>query len=163
MIELEAQLWILLDVAIAGLLSGLVGLEREFSRKPAGLRTQMIIGAAAALFVLLGTVAINQYFEGVPDNVNITPDPIRIFEAIVVGVSFIGAGTIMQSRRDGRVTYLTTAASLLISAGIGMSIGFHLYYLGAGLAVFAFFINYVMGQVEKKVLETKGKGNRESG
>ncbi|HQV52867.1 MAG: MgtC/SapB family protein [Flavobacteriales bacterium] len=148
----ERELWILLDVGIAALLAGAVGLERELDKKPAGLRTNMVIGAVAALFILLGKIVITIYDTSLSENVEITTDPVRVFEAIVVGVSFIGAGTIMRSSNGNGVQNLTTAASLLLSAGIGISVALHLYVLAVGVALLAWVINHFMGIFERRMI-----------
>lgn len=152
---MQAQGSILLDVLVAALLAGVVGIERELRDKPAGLRTQMIIGAVAALFVELGKEAVRGYSQDLPPDVSVAADPIRVFEAIVVGVSFIGAGTIMRGS-NGDIHYLTTAASLLLSAGIGISVGFGLYYLAAGLAAFALSVNLGLLRVSEWLNRKKG-------
>ncbi|MEZ4807811.1 MAG: MgtC/SapB family protein [Flavobacteriales bacterium] len=149
------ELRIVLDLGIATVLAGVVGLERELGSKPAGLRTHMIIGAVAALFVHMGQVAVQEFLRELPPSININTDPLRIFEAIVVGVSFIGAGTIIRTR-DGRgVQYLTTAASLLLSAGIGMAVGCQLYLVAVGVALLALVITRFMARVEAHLLGTR--------
>ncbi|MCI0721969.1 MAG: MgtC/SapB family protein, partial [Acidobacteria bacterium] len=114
----QAQLQMLAYVALAMLLGGLVGLDREAARKPAGLRTHMLVSGAAALLVLLGHVMVRNYDAKLASL--LTSDPIRIIEAVITGVSFLGAGTIIRDPRDGgQVEGLTTAASLLLAAAIG--------------------------------------------
>ncbi len=155
------ELQIVLDVAIAAALAGVVGLERELGSKPAGLRTHMIIGAVAALFVLMGQVAVREFLQELSADVNINTDPLRLFEAIVVGVSFIGAGTIIRTRDGHGVQYLTTAASLLLSAGIGMAVGYQLYVVALGVALLALIITRFMARVEAKVLGTRHRKGEE--
>ena len=110
---------ILAHVAIAMLLGALIGLEREFKDKPAGLRTHMLVAGAAALLVSLGDVVTSQFHLDLGGQV-IQADPIRIMEAVITGVSFLGAGTIIRSRAGGHVEGLTTAASLLFAAAVGI-------------------------------------------
>jgi len=147
-VKMEMQLWIILDLGIAAILAGVVGLERELGAKPAGLRTHMIIGAVATLFVHMGQVAVREFLHELPPGININTDPLRIFEAIVVGVSFIGAGTIIRTPDGKSVQYLTTAASLLLSAGIGMAVGCQLYLLAVGVALLALVITRFIAHVE---------------
>lgn len=161
-VNMDMELRILLDLCIATVLAGVVGLERELGSKPAGLRTHMIIGAVATLFVYLGQVAVREFLHGLPPGVHINTDPLRIFEAVLVGVSFIGAGTIIRTRDGQGVQYLTTAASLLLSAGIGMAVGCQLYVLAGGVTLLALIITRLLARVETKLLGTrpgKEKGN----
>lgn len=135
----ENQLLSLLDVFIACVLSGAVGFEREMHHKPAGFRTQMIVGGASAFLVRLADVAIDRY-EVVHQEVLIT-DPIRIIQAIIIGISFIGAGTIVKQKGDKDIAYLTTAATTLFSAGIGIGVGFRQYILSAGVTLLVILVN----------------------
>lgn len=145
----QQELEILLNIIIAAVLSGLVGLEREASRKPAGFRTYMIIGGASALLVSMGEVLVMNFSE-LPGVVNfIQTDPIRIIEAIIVGISFIGAGTILKSQESSRVRYLTTAASILFVAGIGISVALHHYVLAVGVTLLILIINYAANLVDR--------------
>ncbi|MEJ2054900.1 MAG: MgtC/SapB family protein [Calditrichaceae bacterium] len=101
------QLQILGQVALAMLLGALIGFDREFSKKPAGLRTHMLVAGAAGLIVKLAELAIIQ-FEGISGLESLRFDPIRVFVAVVTGVSFLGAGTIIRQGQDNRVEGLTT-------------------------------------------------------
>lgn len=127
------QLKIIGEVALAMMLGGIIGLEREFADKPAGLRTHMLVSGAASLMVALGTVSV-QYYSGLfPENVR--ADPIRIIEAIVTGISFLGAGTIILRDRMERLEGLTTAASILFVSGLGISVALNQRLLAIGLTV----------------------------
>ena len=134
------ELWILLDIIIASILTGLIGLERERSNKPAGFRTNMIVGVASSLFVALSQVLLDSYVESEHKDF-IEADPIRVIHAIIVGVSFIGAGTILKSAGEEKVQYLTSAATILLSAGVGIAVGLHQYVLAVGLTVLVYIIN----------------------
>lgn len=128
-----AQLSIIVKVAIALLLGGLIGLEREYARKPAGFRTHMLVAGAAALLVGLADVLVTQFAleDGSPQYLR--TDPIRIVEAIVAGVSFLGAGTIFRSGQGASMEGLTTAASILLAAAIGIAVA--LEQLGTAIGV----------------------------
>ncbi len=115
------QLSTALQVLIAAVLGGLIGFERESANRPAGLRTHALLCAAAALLTLLTDGLVFELWERTGEGV-IRADPVRMVEAIVVGVSFLGAGTIFRSGR-GEITGLTTAAALLLVAGVGISVG----------------------------------------
>lgn len=129
---------ILGNLVIAAFLGGLVGLEREFAEKPAGLRTHMLVAATAAFFVMIAHYLVTSF--GTADYVR--SDPIRVVEAIVVGISFLGAGTILKHERQDTVEGLTTSASILSVAAIGLAVGLGLYILAAGAALLNLFINW---------------------
>lgn len=139
-------------IALASLLAGVVGLERESTGKPAGLRTHMIIGGAAALLVICGKwLVANPSLFGEADALRF--DPLRIIEAVIVGVSFIGAGTILKLRENekgSQVKYLTTAASLLFSAGIGLTVAVERYVTAVGVTLLILLINGIFGRIESK-------------
>lgn len=100
-------------LALAVLLGGIVGVERELSGKPAGLRTNILICLGSALLMDLSiTIGADQGRLG---------DPARIAAQVVTGVGFLGAGTIMQAR--GEVVGLTTAATIWVVAAIGLAVG----------------------------------------
>lgn len=144
--DVSYQLYILLDVALALALGGILGLEREWKKKPAGLRTNMIIAGAAALLVSLGRVVITD-FNLLMETEGYGVDPIRMLHAVIVGVSFIGAGTILKSTKKTMVRYLTTAATILMSAAIGISIALKQYVLGAGVTFILVIINYLFSKL----------------
>ena len=135
----DTQLWILLDIIIACTLTGLIGYEREAGNKPAGFRTQMIIGGASAFLVALSEVAVQYYTKSYGDVVD--ADPARIMQAIIIGISFVGAGTIIKAREDTTVRYLTTATTILFSAGVGIAVSLKQYILAVGVVLIVLFIN----------------------
>lgn len=96
------------------LCGGLIGLEREFSDKPAGLRTNILICTGSMLFTVASSLAAGA-----------SGDPGRVTAQIVTGVGFLGAGTILHSR--GRITGLTSAATIWVVAAIGVWIGLGRY------------------------------------
>jgi putative Mg2+ transporter-C (MgtC) family protein len=144
----QPQIQILAYVALAMFLGGLVGLDREAARKPAGLRTHMLVCGAAALLVLLGQVMVENYDAKTASR--LTSDPIRIIEAVIT-VSFLGAGTIIRNHRDsGQVEGLTTAASLLLAAAIGISVALAQFVLALGLTILILLVLRVLGYVENR-------------
>lgn len=144
---LTRQLWILLDVFIAILLGGIVGFERERKSKPAGFRTNMIISGSAALLYSLGHVLIHSFEQGI-DHAALGIDPTRIIHAIILGVSFIGAGTILKAKDKDKVYYLTTSATILLSAGLGISVAMKQYVLAVGITAFVLIINALVHKLE---------------
>jgi putative Mg2+ transporter-C (MgtC) family protein len=105
----------ILRLVLAAVLGGLIGLEREFRRKPAGLRTNMFICFGCAMF----TVMSDQLAGGFGG------DHTRVAAQIIPGIGFIGAGSILHAR--GSVTGLTTAATIFVVASVGMAAGGGLY------------------------------------
>jgi putative Mg2+ transporter-C (MgtC) family protein len=130
----DTQWQILGYVALAMVLGAAIGLEREAKDKPAGLRTHMLVAGAAALLVALGDVVILSYDLDL-DQQLLQSDPIRIMEAVITGVSFLGAGTIIRHRGKQEVEGLTTAASLLFVAGIGLCVALAQALLAVGLTL----------------------------
>lgn len=143
---MKPQLTILLHVVIASVLSGLIGFEREKVDKPAGIRTNMLIGGAVALLVTLGEIIV-MHFQALGLSDMVSADPIRIIQAIIVGISFIGTGMVLQIRQEQKIKYLTTAATILFSTGIGISVALRQYYLAVGVTIFILFINYLLGSI----------------
>jgi putative Mg2+ transporter-C (MgtC) family protein len=135
----QLQLQIILQVAVAMLLGGLVGVERELANKPAGFRTHTLVAGAAALFVGLADVLIRR-FSGEGLGGILRTDPIRIVEAIITGISFLGAGTIFRRDTPDHVEGLTTAASILLVAAIGISVALGQYVLAFGVTVLSLFV-----------------------
>ena len=120
---------ILVRLMIALVLAGAIGWERETIGKPAGLRTHMFVGMGAALFVALGELVIRD-FQSFDHRMRF--DPIRLIEAIVAAIGFLGAGTIFVARGKNQVEGLTTAASLWATAAIGIAVGLEHYVLAVG-------------------------------
>jgi putative Mg2+ transporter-C (MgtC) family protein len=143
---------IFLKVLVAVCLGGIIGIERELVKKPAGIRTHMFVAGAAALVMALSTVLINEFNESFG---NVQSDPVRVIEAIIVGISFIGAGTVLKSEKDHNVYYLTTAASILFASGIGITVALEKYWLAVCLTVLVILVNSAVGGIEQKYL---GKG-----
>lgn len=122
--SVELELVLKLFVAVA--LGSIIGYEREKVDKPAGLRTHMLVALGSCLFTILSIHA----FPG--------SDPARIAAYIVAGIGFIGAGAILQTRE--RVIGLTTAASIWVSASIGMAVGAGFYILATITTVLTYVI-----------------------
>lgn len=141
------QLEVAAKVLIASLFGAIVGFERELSKKPAGLRTHAIVAAASALLVGLADPLVSHFATEAPPDA-LRTDPIRIIEAIVTGVAFIGAGTIF--RHSGHpVEGLTTAASLLLVAAIGVSVALGQLLLGALVTLLSLVLLRIVHWLEK--------------
>jgi putative Mg2+ transporter-C (MgtC) family protein len=127
---------------LAGLLSGIVGIERERANRPAGFRTHVLVGVGSTL-VMLVSVAMA--------SVTVHPaDPARIAAQVVSGIGFLGAGTIM--REGVSIRGLTTAASLWVVAGIGLATGAGLYFEAIMTTLIALLALVALGTVETRLL-----------
>lgn len=145
------ELSVLGSVVAAMLLGGVIGIEREMANRSAGLRTHMLIAGAAALIVGLGQLlALDFSDESFRDLVQL--DPVRLIEAVVAAVGFVGAGTIIKRREGDEVQGLTTAASLLMAAGIGIASGLHHYLVAAGASTLCLAVLWLIGRWEKRSL-----------
>lgn len=117
----------LVRVLIAAILGAALGLERELSDKPAGLRTLMLVTEGAALF-MVGSLLLTQEFN--PGANSISLDPTRVASTIVTGIGFLGGGAILRSR--DRIKGITTAAAIWVAAAIGLLVGAGFYLLAVG-------------------------------
>ena len=99
----------LVRLLVAAVLAALLGWERESARKSAGLRTHMLVGIASALFTVLAELAVQDYpgEEG-----GLRADPIRVIQAVAIGVGFLGSGVIFVAKSGESVLGLTTAGSI---------------------------------------------------
>lgn len=147
------QFEIIGEVALAMLLGGVIGFEREMADKPAGFRTQMLVAGAAALLVGLGDALLLRFI--VEGKTNVTADPIRIVEAIVTGISFLGAGTIFRRDSSEQVKGLTTAASILLCAAVGISVALRQFVLAIGVTVLALIVLRGLTGIEKRLTPKK--------
>ena len=150
------QLEVLGYVALAIFFGGLIGIEREYADKPAGFRTHMLVAGAAALFVGLGHGLLDFFTSVQAGGPRLQSDPIRIVEAVITGVSFLGAGTIFRRSRTEQVEGLTTAASLLFSAAIGVSVALKQFLLAAGVTLLGLVILRGFRFVESWIDRSRG-------
>jgi putative Mg2+ transporter-C (MgtC) family protein len=118
------QLQPFLQLLLAALLGGLIGLEREYKRKEAGLKTFSLVALGACFFTSIA-VYLSSHQSPLPSHLQI--DPARVIQAVAIGIGFIGSGLIIQKR--AQVEGLTTAAALWAAAAIGIGIGVRLYFL----------------------------------
>ncbi len=149
-IDHELQLIIVAQTAFAMFLGALIGIDREYANKPAGIRTQMIVAGASALIVRLGHVIITVYNASVGADV-LRGDPTRVIVAIITGISFIGAGTIIRRREANDVEGLTTAASLLFSTVVGIAVALSQYIVATGATLLALATLWLVGKLQDKV------------
>ena len=117
---------LVLRLAVAAVLGGAIGVERELREREAGLRTHLLVSVGAALFTLVSAYAFTDFRYGLDSG--ITLDPTRVAAQIVTGIGFLGAGAII--RQGLAIRGLTTAAGVWVVAAIGMAAGAG-YYLAA--------------------------------
>ncbi len=115
---MSTSLQIIIRILLAMACGGLVGLERELTDHPAGIRTHILVTVGACVFTTMSLYGFPGFLQGD-----------RVAAAVVTGIGFIGGGAILRSR-DGWVTGLTTASSLWSVAGIGMLFGTGYYVVG---------------------------------
>jgi putative Mg2+ transporter-C (MgtC) family protein len=128
-----------LRLMLSAVLGGIIGLERELKRKPAGLRTNMFICFGSAMFTILSEELASEFIG----------DHTRIAAQIIPGIGFIGAGSILHSK--GSVTGITTAATLFVVASIGMACGGGLYLPAIFATMLIFLALQILGWLEQQL------------
>jgi putative Mg2+ transporter-C (MgtC) family protein len=139
------RLDLMLQIGLATLLGGAIGLEREFGGKPAGLRTNILICIGSVLYTHLSLAMLSGSTGAVPAGTDTT----RVAAQIVTGVGFIGAGTILHAR--GAVVGLTSAATIWVVAAIGIALGSGYYLEAVGTTLAVIIVLAGLGRVEKIV------------
>jgi len=142
---------ILIRLLSAAVLGGLVGLEREQSQHAAGLRTHIMVCLGSCLLMLLSIYG----FAGFVYEVNVRVDPARLAAAVITGVGFLGAGTILHTGRG--VTGLTTAASIWVTAAIGLGVGAGFYFAAAVSTLLVLFVLWALNKLERKLFRRKSE------
>lgn len=132
-----------LRIGLASLAGLLIGLEREFRGKHAGLKTNALVALGASVFVIMSL-----QFKG-EEYADIT----RVLSQVIIGIGFIGAGTIIREGKD--VKGLTTAATIWCSAGAGCLAAFEMYAELAILTVLIILINFTFSILEKKMINAE--------
>lgn len=137
----------ILKLALAVLLSSIIGIERELVHKPAGIKTHTLICISATLVMSLGMYIRNLYPE-------MTMDPTRLPAQILAGIGFVGAGTII--REGFSVKGITTAASLLAITCVGLAVGAGFYEGAIFTTILMFFILYFTSPIQN-IISSKSK------
>jgi len=132
------RLDLMLQLLLATLLGGAIGLERELGGKPAGLRTNILICIGSVLYTKLSVTMAGAGY-----------DPTRVAAQIVTGVGFIGAGTILHAR--GAVVGLTSAATIWVVAAIGVALGGSYYREALGTTLLVIVVLQGLGRIETMV------------
>jgi putative Mg2+ transporter-C (MgtC) family protein len=129
---LELEGWVLvLRVLLAVALGGALGLEREIDAQPAGFRTHIVLCLGAALFGLISVHAFAP-FESTRADSNVQIDVTRVASQVVVGVGFLGGGAILKY--GASIRGLTTAASMWVTAAVGLAVGVGYYWAAVAVA-----------------------------
>jgi len=137
------RLDLMLQIGLATLLGGAIGLERELGGKPAGLRTNILICIGSVLYTHLSLAMLTGSTGAIP----VGTDTTRVAAQIVTGVGFIGAGTILHAR--GAVVGLTSAATIWVVAAIGIALGSGYYLEGVGTTIAVLVVLAGLGRAEK--------------
>ena len=136
---------VIVRLITAGLLGGLLGAEREAVGKAAGLRTHMLVALGAALFVIA------------PDQAGLSAGDLgRIIQGVAAGIGFIGAGTILKLTDREEIKGLTTAASIWLTAAIGVAAAVGPLWVPLVFATCAWFVLYVLGKIENRIARRHG-------
>ena len=148
---------IVVRLLIAAAFGALLGLERERKDQPAGLRTFILVAVGSCLFALVSAFGFDD-FTGESSDQAVRADVTRISSQIVVGIGFLGGGTIL--RYGGMVRGLTTAAGLWVTAAVGLAVAMG-FWVGASAAVLLTLISLVIKPLEKRL--RRASGNEEAG
>lgn len=143
---------VVVRLLVALLLGMIIGVERVWAHKTAGMRTYALVSMGSALFVIISNEMV-KYYTGIAGL-----NPLMIISQIVVGVGFLGTGLIFA--KETKLMGLTTATGLWVSAGIGMAAGFKLFNIAIIATILTLFIFIVLWFVEEQLKKSKYfKGN----
>ncbi|MFV9511697.1 MgtC/SapB family protein [Tepidibacillus sp. LV47] len=143
-------LHILFRLVLAGLMGGIIGLEREVNNHPAGLRTNILVSLGSALIMLLSIYGFQDYYNS-GDNMRL--DPQRLPAQVISGIGFLGAGTIL--RHGFTVTGLTTAATIWVVSGIGLAIGAGFYLGGILTTLFVLISLMILAKLDTFIIKKR--------
>lgn len=142
-----SELELALRLLLAAVLGAVVGIEREWRDRTAGLRTHMLVCLGSAVFTIVSAYGFQDWYTNIPaaERTTVVSDPTRIAAQIVTGIGFLGAGAIFRS--DDGIRGLTTAASLWMMAATGLAIGAGFYELAIGGTLLVLIILVALRQV----------------
>jgi putative Mg2+ transporter-C (MgtC) family protein len=146
---------VLVRILVAAALGGIVGIERELRDQPAGFRTHMLVSLGACLFTLVGAFGF-QGLTGDQDVAAVNADVTRVASQVVVGIGFLGGGAIL--RHGSTIRGLTTAASLWVTAAVGLAVGMGFYFGATAVAIVAVVALAGLKPIERRFL----RGSRQS-
>src|SRR5215813_14902009 len=131
---------IVIRLLVAMLLGGVVGIQREWTGKPAGLRTHMLVALGAALFVLAPV-----------ESGMTSADLSRVIQGLATGIGFIGGGAILKLSKEHEIKGLTSAAAIWMTAAVGVAVGLGRLWLAILSMVLTWFILAVVGKIEHRM------------
>ena len=132
---------VVLRIFVAVVVGGILGLERGMKNRPAGLRTYMLVCVGACVIMLTNQYIFQVFGSG---------DPVRMGAQVVSGIGFLGAGTIIVTRRN-QIKGLTTAAGLWSAAGVGLALGVGFYEAALAGTVAVFFVMTLLQRMDNKL------------
>lgn len=136
---------VVIRLLVAMLLGGVVGIQREWTGKPAGLRTHMLVALGAALFVLA------------PVEAGMTSaDLSRVIQGLATGIGFIGGGAILKLSQERDIRGLTSAAGIWMTAAMGVAVGLGRIGMALLSALLTWFILTVVGKIEHRIIAAQG-------
>lgn len=138
---------ILIRLILSGVLSGLVGFEREIRGRAAGLRTHILVGLSSCLLMLVSVYVAQSFGEGC------IFDPGRIAAGVVTGIGFLCAGAIIRAGES--ITGLTTAASLWAVAALGLAIGIGFYVAACVVTILILTTLFFLSKLERSISKSK--------
>lgn len=130
---------VVIRLVLIAVISGIVGLEREHLKKPAGLRTNMLVGIGSTLIMIIA-LHLNDLLP------NSSIDPGRLAGQVVTGIGFLGAGAIIRGKTS--VHGLTTAASIWVVSAIGLAVGVGYYFAAIVAAIVMLIALFIFGRME---------------
>jgi len=153
----ESMLWydILIRLALAIFVGGLIGYEREYTNRPAGFRTHILVCVGAAVATMVEISMTNDTIKMILANptlgVAIKTDMGRFGAQVITGIGFLGAGTILHEK--GSIKGLTTAASIWVVACIGLAVGSGYYFLSISSAIGVYIVLVGFKKIEDKYID----------
>lgn len=141
-------------MAGAIVLGAVIGAEREYRDRAAGLRTHILVALAACVFALLSVESV--HMAGFSDE-QVRIDPLRVIEAVTSGVAFLAAGMIVFSR--GQVKGLTTGAGMWLAGAVGLAVGLGYWFVGFFATLACFIVLFIVGKIEAPDDASKAKKN----
>lgn len=142
---------IIIRLFLAITLGGIIGLERLFVQKEAGMKTHALVSLGSALFIIISQALLEKYGNFA------SFDPTRMASQIIVGIGFLGAGLIVLE--GSHLRGLTTASGLWVTAGIGMAVGFSLYNIAIITTIFVLVIFVLFSLLERPIKKIADKNN----
>jgi putative Mg2+ transporter-C (MgtC) family protein len=136
--DYQQAMRVIVRLAIAALLSGVIGWERGRRGHVAGLRTHMLVGLGAAMFTFVPTLYANGQ-----------TDLAQVVKGVAAGIGFLGAGTILKNQEKQQIEGLTTAASIWLTAAVGMAVGAGFHFAAALSVVLAWMVLVPVKRIEE--------------